>query len=102
MSAPKKAVVLSPRAEADVNNILLFTWQRWGEEQRDRYEAALERALASLAEYPEAGVRCPRCFPGCRARRVGRHVLYYRNLDDIIEVVRILHERADPTRHFTS
>jgi toxin ParE1/3/4 len=102
MSAPRKAVALSPRAEADVNNILLYTWQRWGEEQRDRYESVLDRAIVSLADYPEIGVRCPRFFPGCRAHRAGSHVLYYRNLDDVIEVVRILHERADPTRHFMS
>ena len=102
MSAPSKEVVLSPRAEADVNNILLYTWQRWGEAQRDRYEATLDRAIAALAEYPEAGVRCSRFFPACRSRRVGSHVVYYRDLDDVIEVVRILHGRADPTRHFTS
>lgn len=102
MSAPRKAVVLSPRAEADVNNIVLYTWQQWGESQRDRYEASLDRAIASLADFPESGAHCPRFFPGCRARRAGSHVLYYRNLDDVIEVVRILHERADPTRHFGS
>lgn len=102
MSAPRKAVVLSPRAEADVNNILLYTWHRWGDEQRDRYESTLDRAITSLAAYPEIGVRCPRFFPGCRSRHVGSHVLYYRNLDDVIEVVRILHERADPTRYFGS
>lgn len=102
MSARRKAVVLSGRAEADVNDILLYTWQRWGEEQRDSYESTLDRAIASLADYPAVGARCSRFFTGCRARRVGSHVLYYRNLDDVIEVVRILHERADPARHFTS
>ena len=73
-----------------------------GDEQRDRYEAILDRAIASLADYPEVGAPCLRFFSGCRARRTGSHVLYYRNLDDVIEVVRILHERAAPTRHLTS
>ncbi|MCD6030297.1 MAG: parE1 [Thermomicrobiales bacterium] len=102
MSAPKKGVVLSAKAEADVNDILLFTWQRWGEEQRDRYEVALDRAIAALGDFPEVGSSVSRLFPGCRARHVGRHILYYRILDDSIEVVRILHERTDPTRHFQS
>jgi toxin ParE1/3/4 len=99
MSAPKKGVVLSPQAEADVNDILLHTWQQWGDEQRDRYEATLDRAITALGDFPEMGISVGRLFPGCRARHIERHILYYRILDDVIEVVRILPERADPTRH---
>ncbi|MBA2598677.1 MAG: type II toxin-antitoxin system RelE/ParE family toxin [Chloroflexia bacterium] len=44
-----------------------------------------------------------RLFPGCRVRPVEHHILYYRIGADEIEVVRILHERTDPTRYlFTS
>jgi toxin ParE1/3/4 len=100
MSARKKPVVLSVDAEVDLNNILLFTWQQWGDEQRDRYEAALQRVIAALTDFPEIGARMPWVFPDCRARPVERHVLYYRVTDAEIEVVRILHERVDPTRHF--
>lgn len=100
MSARKKAIVVSTDAEADINSILLYTWQQWGEEQRDRYEATLDRAITNLADFAEAGVRVPRIFPGCRIRPVGRHILYYRIMGDVIEVVRILHERSDPARQF--
>jgi toxin ParE1/3/4 len=67
--------------------------------QRDRDEAALVRAFAHLAVYADLGERRPGLFPGCHAHVVGRHVLYYRVTNDTGEVVRILHERADPTRH---
>ncbi len=100
MSAHKTSVVLTPEAEADINDILLYTWQQWGEEQRDRYDAGLDRAINALADFAEMGVRMPRLFSGCRARPVERHVLYYRIMGDTIEVVRILHERTDPSRHF--
>lgn len=100
MPARKKTVVLTSEAEADINDTLLYTWQRWGELQRDLYDAALEQALASLVDFPEMGRRFPRLFPGCRIRPVEHHLLYYRIMDDVIEVVRILHERTDPTRHF--
>jgi toxin ParE1/3/4 len=101
MSSPKRkrTAILSPAARADFTDILLYTWQQWGEEQRDRYQATLEQAIAALADFPAAGVRLPRLCAGCRARRIGSHVLYYRIMDDTIEVVRILHERSDPTRH---
>lgn len=76
MSAPRKPVVLSPDARADFTDILLYTWQQWGEGQRDRYEASLKRAITALAEYPDAGVRWPRLFP-----------------------VAVFVPRTDPTRH---
>ncbi len=100
MSSPRRTVILSPDAQADFTDIRLYTLQQWGENQRDRYEAALQRAIAALADFPEVGVRLPRLFSGCRVRPVGRHVLYYRIMGDVIEVVRILHERTDPTRYF--
>lgn len=102
MSSRKRAVILSPDAQADFTDILLYTWQEWGEEQRDQYEATLTQAITGLAHYSEIGERRPGLFQGCRARLVARHVLYYRIRDDIIEIVRILHAQADPARHLRS
>jgi toxin ParE1/3/4 len=98
MSSPSRTVILSPDARADFTDILLYTWQQWGEDQRDRYEAILTQAIAALAEFPEAGALRPLLFPGCRVRVVELHILYYRIRNDKIEVVRILHGRADPRR----
>jgi toxin ParE1/3/4 len=99
MSSRSRTVIFSPDARDDFTAILLYTRQQWGEAQRDLYQASLERAIAALADYPEAGEQRPRLFPGCRARRAERHVIYYRIAGDLIEVVRILHERTDPVRH---
>jgi toxin ParE1/3/4 len=100
MSSPKRTVIVSPDARADFIDIRAYTLQQWGEDQRDLYEAALLRAVTALADFPEVGTRKPQVFPGCRVRPVERHVLYYRILGDVIEVVRILHERVDPAGHF--
>jgi toxin ParE1/3/4 len=99
MSAPERTVIVSPDAQVDLADILIHTAQQWGEEQRDRYEATLVQAISGLADYPESGARRERLFPGCRVRLAGRHVIYYRIADDIVEVVRILHASTDPARH---
>ena len=99
MSPRKRSVTLSPDAQVDYAEILLYTWQEWGEEQRERYADKLDKAIAGLADFPEAGQRCARLFPGCRTRRVERHILYYQVMTGTIEVYRILHERTDPARH---
>ena len=64
-----------------------------------QYRAALDRALASLAGYPEAGKRQDHLFPGCRVRTVEHHLRYYQIGRTEVEVVRSLHERADAARH---
>ena len=98
MSAPRRLVRLSPDAERDYDDILLDSLLTWGESQMLRYQAALDHALTEIEDYPEIGPLRNEYVPGCRIRPVGRHMLFYR-VDDIVEVIRILHERADPTRH---
>jgi toxin ParE1/3/4 len=100
MSFPKRTAVLSVAAQADLSDILLYTEQQWGPAQRKRYGSTLQRAITTLASYPEVGTSWPRLFPDCRMRQVGHHILFYRVSGEIVEVVRILHERSDPTRHF--
>jgi toxin ParE1/3/4 len=100
MSDRKHTVIFSPAAQVDFTDILLYTRQLWGEEQRDRYEAILTQAIAALADYPETGTRCPQLFSACRAHPAQRHVIFYRIRRNEIEIVRILHERSDPTRQF--
>jgi toxin ParE1/3/4 len=98
MSHPSRALSLTPRAEQDYDDILLYGRQTWGMEQTLRYKSDLDRAIERLGEFPEISRTHDRYFEGCRIRSVGSHVLYYRILDDEIQVVRILHKRADPSR----
>lgn len=100
MSSRKRTVVLTSEAQDDFVDIRFYTQQQWGETQRDRYEVTLLQAIAALADFPEVGRRSPEHFSGCRVRPVEHHVLFYRIEDDIIVVIRILHERADPAQHF--
>ena len=98
MSVPKKAVELSPDARTDFTDILMYTLSHWGAQQRDRYEAALVRVIAALGDFPEMGTRRDNLVPGYRSQPVEHHVIYYRIKGDVVEVVRILHERVDAAR----
>lgn len=102
MSVPKRTVRLAAAALQDYDDILVYGLMTWGESRTQQYRAALDEALAELADFPEIGIRRDEQFPGHRSRLVERHVIYYRysrDQDERIEVVRILHERANPTRH---
>lgn len=99
MSSHRRTVVLSLHAQDDLADILLYSWQSWGEAQRDEYEAALARAVDDLSNFPEIGTSRSELFADCRVRLVKHHVLYFRDTGDAVEIVRILHERTDPVRH---
>jgi toxin ParE1/3/4 len=107
---------LSDPAKADIASILKTSEQRLGAQARMRYRALLSAALRRIAADPEGASTKPRAdlLPGLRSfhLRHGRsasrdapvaspvHVIFYRALQpDVVEVVRVLHERMEPGRH---
>ena len=104
---------ISRPARADLERILEISLERWGDAGQMRYRALLEAALHAIASAPEGPMTRDRGLLGAglrslhvrHARRVhGVHdpvqIIYYRwTRSSSIEVVRILHERMDPTTH---
>lgn len=92
-------VKYNAEANADKVAIGIYTIQQWGLEQWERYRAQLtaacEQSVAARLKRakPVAG------FPGVLRWRSGRHVIYFRRVDDGIEILRILHGRMLPAKH---
>jgi toxin ParE1/3/4 len=103
-------------ARADLTNILKTSLENWGEDARARYAALLLHAMGQVAAAPQGpltrdrGELAPRvrsfhlrhARSGTSQAGVSRpvHVLYYRvRQKDVVEIVRILHERMEPGRH---
>lgn len=107
---------LARPAQTDLANILSTSAERWGVEGRQRYAAALAAAMRQVAAEPDgpltrkradlrSGIRSfhvrytRRSAEGAKVRRPV-HVLYYRIAEEgVIEIVRVLHERMDPSRY---
>jgi len=107
---------LARPAQIDLANILSTSAERWGAEGRQRYAAVLAAAMRHVAAEPygplskkrpdlRSGIRsfhvryARRSAEGAKVRRPV-HVLYYRVAQEgVIEVVRVLHEKMDPSRH---
>jgi len=107
---------ISRPAQADISGILTTSAERWGVEAQRRYAACLAAAMRKAAFDPEGLVTKNRdeLLPGIRSlhlrharddetdAKVHRpvHVLYYRVVrPGLIEIVRVLHERMEPSRH---
>ena len=92
--------LLSPAAQADLEQIWDYTHDRWGVDQAEEYLRELQHAIDRAAANPRIGHACNEIRPGYRKLAAGSHTLFYRvTADDLIDVVRILHQRMDVDRH---
>ncbi|RDH75640.1 type II toxin-antitoxin system RelE/ParE family toxin [Mycolicibacterium moriokaense] len=92
--------VLSPAAQADLEDIFDYTCERWSADQAESYVREIQRAIERIAHSPFIGRSCDEVRAGYRRCAVGSHTLYYRvDRDELIDVVRILHKRMDVDRH---
>jgi toxin ParE1/3/4 len=110
--------VIAPAAVDDIESILAWTHEQFGEKARLRYEALLICAIADIANQPErAGSSSrPEIAPsartyhvvhsrkhvtrGSRSVRRPRHFILYRiQRDGSVEIGRVLHDSLDLARH---
>lgn len=90
---------LKPRARQDLEEVWLYSLSQWGVERANRYVDDLTAAFELLANNPRAGARFDNIRHGYRRYPVVRHVVYYREAQDGIEIVRILHDRMLASRY---
>jgi len=90
---------LSARADRDLTEIYIYTFEKFGEAQADRYLLELHDCLQRLAGEPGSG-RALREVTGNYWRfDCGSHGIFYRQMSDGIFVVRVLHLAMDFPRH---
>jgi toxin ParE1/3/4 len=92
--------LLSPAAQADLEQIWDYTRDRWGVDQAEEYLRELQRAIERATANPHIGRACDEIRPDYRKLAVGSHTLLYRvTTEAVIDVVRVLHQRMDVDRH---
>ena len=91
---------LTTKALEDLKSIGRFTENKWGRDQRNKYLTMLDSTFNSIAHQPGVGTICDYIRPGYRKYHVGRHLIFYRQGDTCIEIIRILHDSMDIERHF--
>ena len=92
--------LLSPAAQADLERIWDYTYERWNADQAEEYLRELQRAIERAAANRRIGRACDEIRPGYRKLAAGSHMLFYRvTAEDDIDIVRVLHHRVDVDRH---
>lgn len=112
----KLALRISHQAQSDILDILRYTQRTFGEGARQRYQRLIQAALIALLVDPERPGSKARSdiFPGLRSLHLyhcrlavasgrvikPRHIVLYRIVaNQTLEIVRILHDAMEISRH---
>lgn len=90
---------LTPAAQRDLSSIWDYTEERWDALQAETYAIEIQAAIERIADRPDRGRPCDEVRTGYRRYAVGSHLVFYVDTGSGIDVIRILHQRMDPTRH---
>jgi toxin ParE1/3/4 len=92
----KRTYLLSKKAISDIEEIWLYTLEKWSLQQVDRYYNLIFDEIEYICKNANAGKSIEHIRKGYRVSKVKSHLIFYRiSGENIIEVIRVLHERMD-------
>ncbi len=94
-----KGFVLSPTAIADLDAIWDYTADQWSITQADRYIGQIRREVETLGDGAVSGRSIDHVRRGYFKRSVGSHFIIYSVVNEVVDVMRILHNRMDLPDH---
>lgn len=87
---------LTRQADKHMGEIYLYTAERFGMRQADRYAGELEHIFGLLAEHPLMGRSAGKIRTGLRRHEHAGHVIFYRPTGEGLVIVAIVHRRMRP------
>jgi len=87
---------ISKQAINDLNDIWVYTFNKWSKEQADRYYDLIIGEIEFIADNYLIGKSAEQTRKNYRVTKIKSHLIFYRKAEnEIVEVVRILHQRMD-------
>ncbi len=95
MADPRRPIVWSPDARADLSPIWNYYANVAGRQTADKIVGEMGEACRLLEDHPFAGRARDEVRPGLRSIAARPHVVFYRVNNDVAEIVRVLDGRRD-------
>ena len=87
---------ISKQAINDLNDIWVYTFNKWSKEQADRYYDLIIGEIEFVADNYLIGKSVEQTRKNYRVTKIKSHLIFYRKAEnENVEVVRILHQRMD-------
>ncbi len=87
---------ISEKAISDLENIWLYTLNKWSREQADRYHNLIINEIEFTVNNFELSRKMDYVRLGYRMSKVKSHLIFFKKKEDnIVEIIRILHQNMD-------
>jgi toxin ParE1/3/4 len=96
-----RSLILRPLARADLRVIWDHTTIHWGKAKAEDYLQGLTRLFALLADHPEIARERKDLRPPVRLHPYQSHLVIFTSNDLTLEVIRVVHNRANWAELFT-
>lgn len=90
---------ITQAAYNDLNDIWFYTFQKWSENQADKYFEAIIQEIEITSNNPKNAKKVPKIINDYYYFRALSHYVFFKYEDDKIEVLRILHKMMDFSKH---
>jgi toxin ParE1/3/4 len=91
---------ISNAAIYDLNSIWIYTWENWSKKQADKYYEEIISEIKNVAKNLNTGKLLTQVRVGYQSSKIKSHVIFYKiATDNVVEVVRILHESMNWESH---
>jgi len=92
----KKRYRISEKAISDLEKIWFYTLNKWSKEQADRYHRLIIEEIDFIITHYELCRKMDHVRDGYRISKVKSHLIFCKKVeDDVIEIVRVLHQNMD-------
>jgi len=89
---------LTNKAVEDLDSIWIYTIENWSIEQADKYYRVLVSEFQTIADRVSIDREYREIKSGLFGHLCEKHIVFYRFVDDEVEIIRILHQRMDCQR----
>ena len=87
--------VISFRAITDIEEIWLYTVEKRSVDQANRYYNLIFEEINYICKVPDCGKQVDYIRIGYRVSKVKSHLIFYKVVNDMVEIIRVLHQRMD-------
>lgn len=91
--------ILSPEAQNSLSNIRAYSIKKFGTERTKTYLQNIRKRMQALAENPSLGIIREDLKVGYHSDFVGSHTIYYRIKTTHIDIIDVLHQAMEPSKH---
>ncbi|MCP4273964.1 MAG: type II toxin-antitoxin system RelE/ParE family toxin [Gammaproteobacteria bacterium] len=93
--------ILSREAQSSLKEIQIYSAKTFGKERTKQYLASIRKRMKVLSENPSLGIVREDLKVGYHSDFIGSHTIYYRIQSTHIDVIDVLHQSMDPSKHIT-